>query len=183
MKKSFLLYLVVLFFCIACAPSAPAPTGELTRSLAKDILEKRGTYSGECSEPIYGKYITVGAGLEWLSGPGKKLQDAGYISISEPDQQKHVNIKFLKKLKPFITYTDKDSDYIKVKLGNYIIDEITGITEAPTMGTNTKKVEYTAHVEPNELANILELPRDCEFNKTQKLTEVLKKNDGGWRAQ
>jgi hypothetical protein len=183
MKKSFLLFLVVAFFCIACVPNTPAPIGELTRSLAKDILEKRGAYSGECLEMIYEKYITGGANLEWLSGPGKKLQDAGYISISAPDQKGTVHIKFLKKLKPFITYTHKDSDYIKVKLGNYIIDEITGITEAPTMGTNTRKVEYTALVEPNELANVLELPRGCEFNKTHKLTDVFKKYDDGWRAE
>jgi hypothetical protein len=129
MKKAFLLSLVFAFFCIACGSGVP--TGELTRSLVKDILEKRGTYSGECSETINEKYRTGGAILEWLSGSGKKLQDAGYISISVPDQRGSVHIKFLEKLKPFITYTDKDSNYIKVKLGNYIIDEITVITEPP----------------------------------------------------
>jgi hypothetical protein len=51
------------------------------------------------------------------------------------------------------------------------------------MGTNTKKVEYTAFVEPNELANVLEPPRGCEFNKTHKLTDVFKKYADGWRVE
>jgi hypothetical protein len=184
MKKSFLLFLVVAFFCIACGSGAP--TGELTRDLAKDILVKRGGYNGVCVETIWsgrlGPFDLNPITRDYIM----KLKDAGYISIPAVGKDGWMDVKKSKKLEPFVIKGPQSlgsKEFIEVKLGDLIIDEITGISDAPMMGTNIKAVEYTAHVEPNELAKRIK-PTDsrCVFNRKEKFTILFQKYDDGWRV-
>jgi hypothetical protein len=116
-----------------------------------------------------------------LSESEIKLRDAGYISITAPDQQKRRHITTSEKLKPFIVIENEDGCFI-IKLGDLIIDEITGISEGPMMGTNTRIVEYIAHLEQNELGKLLKLPWGCNFNDKIGSHQIFKKYDDGWRV-
>jgi hypothetical protein len=181
--KPLLLSFVIAFFCIACEPKgAHNLTGELTRGLAKYILGTRVMRSKSCEGNFnLDLYSSDDNQAEWLSDQGEKLQAAGYISISAPDQQGKVHITVLEKLKPFIIVDT--GNFIRVSTGNIVIDEITGITDAPMGGTNTKQVKYTGHVEPNELVKIFKISWRCDFNKTEKYTETFIKDADGWRVK